>query len=246
MRRMTVAIILAGGVGQRMRNAGLPKQFLKLFGKPIIIYTLEKFQSCSDIDKIVVVCKDGYLDYMNELLETYRIHKAKRVVIGGGSRQSSLRRGLEAAKIVGCGREDVVMIHDGVRPLVSMTTLRENVRIAREYGCAITVYPVTESVLISDGGDIKIDNFKKRSDTYSLSSPQSFQLGNLLDAFSNSPKDEYHGMPLLDAGMVYSSVGGEVHLVKEQAPNIKITTPEDFYYLRAMLELEENRVIFGL
>lgn len=246
VRRMTVAIILAGGVGQRMRNAGLPKQFLKLFGKPIIIYTLEKFQSCTEIDKIVVVCKDGYLDYMKELLEIYHIHKAERVVVGGGTRQSSLHRGMEAAEFIGCSREDVVLIHDGVRPLVSMATIRENVRVAREYGCAITVYPATESVLVSDGRDIRIDDFKKRSETYSLSSPQSFRLGNLLDAFSCSPRDEYQGMPLLDAGMVYSSVGGEVHLVKEHAPNIKITTPEDFYYLRAMLELEENRVIFGL
>ena len=243
---MTVAVILAAGVGQRMRNAGLPKQFLKLFGKPIIIYTLEKFQLCEDVDKIVVVCKDGYLDYMKELLKTYQMHKVERVVVGGGSRQSSLHHGLEAAKLLGCNREDVVLIHDGVRPLVSTATIRENIRIAREYGCAITVYPATESVLVSDGVNITIDDFKKRADTYSLSSPQSFQLGKLLDAFSSNDKDDYHGMPLLDAGMVYSSVGGEVHLVKEQAPNIKITTPEDFYYLRAMLEMEENRVIFGL
>lgn len=243
---MTVAIILAAGVGQRMRNAGLPKQFLKLFGKPIIIYTLEKFQGCAEIDKIVVVCKDGYLDYMKDLLETYHMQKVEKVVVGGSSRQNSLRHGMEAAESVGCTREDVVVIHDGVRPLVSMATIRENVRIAREYGCAITVYPATESVLISDGVDIRIDDFKKRADTYSLSSPQTFQFGKLLDAFSGNPKEDYHGMPLLDAGMVYSSVGGEVRLVKEQSPNIKITTPEDYYYLKAMLEMEENRVIFGL
>ena len=243
---MTVAIILAAGVGQRMRNAGLPKQFLKLFGKPIIIYTLEKFQQCGEVDKIVVVCKDGYLEYMKEILALYKMQKVELVVVGGNSRQSSLRHGLEAAMSVGCREEDVVLIHDGVRPLVSTATIRENIRIAREYGCAITVYPATESVLISDGKDIKIDDFKKRADTYSLSSPQSFQLGKLLNAFSCNPKEDYHGMPLLDAGMVYSSVGGDVHLVKEQSPNIKITTPEDFYYLRAMLELEENRGIFGL
>ncbi len=246
MRAMTVAIILAAGVGQRMRNAGLPKQFLKLFGKPIIIYTLEKFQMCSEIDKIVVVCKDSYLDYMKELLRTYPLQKVKKVVVGGRSRQSSLRHGLEAAEAVGCDKEGVVVIHDGVRPLVSMTTIRENVRIAREYGCAITVYPATESVLVSNGTNVTIADFKKRADTYSLSSPQTFRLGKLLNAFASNPKEDYRGMPLLDAGMVYSSVGGEVHLVKEQSPNIKITTPEDYYYLKAMLEMEENRVIFGL
>lgn len=243
---MTVAVILAAGVGQRMRNAGLPKQFLKLFGKPIIVYTLEKFEVSPEIDKIVIVCRDGYVEYMNSLLQLYQLKKVAKVVLGGGDRQSSLQRGMEAVQSVGAGTDDIIVIHDGVRPLVSPITIRENIRVAKAHGCAITVHPVTESVVITSGENIEIDDFKKRSDTYSLSSPQSFQLGLLLNSFGKCDCDAYNGMPLLDAGMVFSASGGAVHLVKEQSPNIKITTPEDFYYLKAMLELEENRFVFGL
>lgn len=242
---MTVAVILAAGVGQRMRNAGLPKQFLKLFGKPIVVYTLEKFEASKDIDKIVIVCRNGYLDYMDSLVKLYNISKVQKIVLGGAERQNSLIRGINAAKALGAKDDDVVVIHDGVRPLVSELTIHENVRVAKECGCAITVHSVTESVVILSDDNIKIDNFKKRSDTYSLSAPQSFRIGLLLQAF-DAGIEEHDGMPLLDAGMVFSACGGNVQLVKEQTPNIKITTPEDFYYLKAMLELEENKFVFGL
>ena len=243
---MNIALILAAGVGQRMRNAGLPKQFLKLLGKPIIIYTLEKFQESKDIDKIVIVCHGSYIEYMENLVEMYQIHKVVQVVVGGNDRQSSLCKGLEAVQFNGGQSEDIVVIHDGVRPMLSLITIKENIRVAREYGCAITVHPVTESVVITQSDDVGIDDFKKRADTYSMTAPQSFRLGGIVEAYQKNQRSEYNDMPLLDAAMVYASLGGEVHLVKEQNSNIKITTPEDFYYLKAMLDLEESKYIFGL
>lgn len=244
---MNIALILAAGVGQRMRSAGLPKQFLKLFGKPIIIYTLEKFESCPEIDAVVIVCRDGYIDYMNQLLTDYRIKKCSKVIVGGNDRQSSLKKGLEAVSSVSSQPDDIVVIHDGVRPMVSLSTIQENIRVAKEYGCAITVRPVTESVVITDLDTAAIKDFKKRKDTYSLTAPQSFQLERLQKTYLLSKEiEECEGVPLLDAGMLYASRGGEVHLVKEQGNNIKITTPEDFYYLKSMIELEENKSIFGI
>lgn len=243
---MNIAVILAAGVGQRMRNAGLPKQFLKLFGKPIIIYTLEKFELAEDIDRVVIVCREGYVDHMKSLLDLYKIKKVERVVLGGADRQESLLRGVNAAAAISSAPDDVVVIHDGVRPLVSLTTIRENIRVARTYGCAITVHPVTESVVIAEGEEVAIDDFKKRAATYSLSAPQSFRIADLQQALYENHEAEHDGMPLLDAGMVYADTGRSVRLVKEQGPNIKITTPEDFYYLKAMIELEENKFVFGL
>lgn len=243
---MNTALILAAGVGQRMRNAGLPKQFLKLFGKPIIIYTLEKFAKHSEIDNIVIVCRDGYLDYMKQLLSDYHIQKVSHLIVGGKERQSSLRKGLEVIRETGGKDDDVIIIHDGVRPLVSSVTIRENIRVTRQYGCAITVHPSIETVLITDSDQAGIDSFRKRSSTYSLTSPQSFLLGKIWKFYIVDYKEEYNGMPLLDAGMLYASCGETVHLVKEENKNIKITTPEDFYYLKAMLELEENKLIFGI
>ena len=243
---MNYAIILAAGVGQRMRNGGLPKQFLKLMGKPIIVYTLEKFEQCDEIDRVVVVCHGGYMDYMQQLLDLYQIKKVAKVIVGGNDRQSSLKRGLDEISLLGAENEDVVVIHDGVRPLVSQITLNENIRVAKQYGCAITVHPVTETVVITENEDAKMEDFKKRTDTYSMTAPQSFQLQTIREAYQKIVDMEQGEIPLLDAAMVYAKTGGEVHLVKEQGANIKITTPEDFYFLKAILELEENKYIFGL
>ena len=242
---MNFALILAAGVGQRMRSAGMPKQFLKLFGKPIIIYTLEKFEESDEIDKIVIVCREGYTDQLNELLKLYQIQKASKVIIGGDDRQLSLLKGLLAIREIGGKEDDIVVIHDGVRPMIAPATIRENVRGVKQYGCAVTVHPVNESVVITDKAEAMMSNFKKRADTYSLTSPQSFRLGEILAAYETQ-KEADHSIPLLDAALVYANSGHTVHLVKEQGTNIKITTPEDFYYLKAMIELEENKFIFGL
>jgi 2-C-methyl-D-erythritol 4-phosphate cytidylyltransferase len=243
---MNYAIILAAGVGQRMRNGGLPKQFLKLMGKPIIIYTLERFEECQDIDKVVVVCHGSYIDYMDSLLKLYQIHKVESLIVGGSDRQSSLQRGLEAVTELGGNEDDIVVIHDGVRPLVSTTTICENIRVAKQYGCAVTVHSVTETVVVTDKENVDKNDFKKRDDTYSMTAPQSFKLGRIKQAYQNIKDNNDGDLPLLDAAMVYAQTGGDIHLVKEQGANIKITTPEDYYFLKAMIELEENKYVFGL
>lgn len=243
---MNYAIILAAGVGQRMRDGGLPKQFLKLMGKPIVVYTLEKFESNKEIDKIVLVCHGSYISQMQELLNLYQIHKAEKIIVGGRNRQSSLKKGLETVMEMGGNEDDIVVIHDGVRPLVSPVTIHENIRVAKQYGCAMTVHPVVETVVITDSGEAQIPDFKKRKDTFSLTAPQSFQLGKLMEAYRKTEPEGKSDIPLLDAAMVYAKAGGKVHLVKEQNTNIKITTPEDYYILKAILELEENKYVFGL
>lgn len=243
---MNHALILAAGVGQRMRNGGLPKQFLKLNDKPIVIYTLEKFEQNEDIDDIVIVCHGNYVEYMEKLVSVYQIRKATRIIVGGSDRQSSVKRGLETIVENGGLPDDIVVIHDGVRPLVTNNTIYENVRIANLTGCAITVHPVTESVVVTDKENIEIDDFKKRAATYSMTAPQSFRLGIISDLYTNLEENSKAGVPLLDAAMVYANAGGEVHMVKEQSPNIKITTPEDYYILKAILEMEEQKYIFGL
>lgn len=243
---MNYAIILAAGVGQRMRNGGLPKQFLKLMGKPIVIYTLEKFEQCEEIDQVIIVCHGSYIEQMSGLLDLYQIRKAVKVIVGGNDRQSSLKRGLDTIQEMGGKSEDIVVIHDGVRPLVSTAVIAENIRVARKYGCAITVHQVAESVVITAAEGATMDNFQKRADTYSMTAPQTFKLEGISEAYERIGQMDDGEIPLLDAAMVYAKCGGTVHLVKEQGANIKITTPEDYYFLKAMLELEENKFVFGL
>lgn len=242
---MNYGLILAGGVGQRMRSSGMPKQFLEVFGKPIIVYTLEKFEQCSDVDAIVIACNAAWIDHMNMLVEHYGIHKVKRVISGGKDRQESVLNGIRCIRELNAEDDDVIVIHDGVRPLVQENIISENIRVASKYGSAMTVRPVIESVVITDNETAKFDDFKKRDDTYSLTAPQSFRLKILMDIYHDIAGRETP-MPLLDAALVFTYLGNDIHIIKENNQNIKITTPEDYYILKAILELQENKSVFGL
>lgn len=242
---MNFGIILAGGTGQRMRTSGLPKQFLQVYGKPIIIYTIEKFVSCDEIDSIVVVCNPLYLDYMSELISKYPQRKNIGIISGGKNRHGSVQNGIDYILSEGANEDDIVVIHDGVRPLVENNTIRENIRVAKADGCVMTVKPVIESVIITDQAQASFENFKKRDDTYSLTSPQTFKLKVLVKAYKDVEGVD-SPIPLLDAALAYTYMGNKIPIVKEYNHNIKITTPEDYYILKALLELQENKNIFGL
>lgn len=242
---MNYGLILAGGVGQRMRRTGMPKQFLEVFGKPIIIYTLQKFEYCEEIDEIIIACHSSWKDYLESLIQRYGIKKIKKVVTGGKERQESILNGLFFLESCKVKYDDIVVIHDGVRPLIQDSILRENIRVAKKYGNAITVRPVIESVVITDQAEASFEDFKKRDDTYSLTAPQSFKFGILMQAYKEISKKDVQ-IPLLDAALVFTYNGNKVQLIKENNNNIKVTTPEDYYILKAMLELEENRYVFGI
>ena len=242
---MNYGLVLAGGVGQRMRSLGKPKQFLEVFQKPIIIYTLEKFENCAEIDKIVIACKLEWIDYLNDLLQRYPFRKSIYIVNGGKSRQASIKNGVSYIRSIDTDPNSIVVIHDGVRPLVQVKILSENINVAQQKGCCMTVKPVVETVVVTSNGMAEFDNFKKRDDTYSLTSPQSFKLSILTKLFEtemepNSP------IPLLDAALSYTYSGGVIPLIIDNNHNIKVTTPEDYYILKAILELEENSTVFGL
>jgi len=239
------ALILAGGVGQRMRNSGMPKQFLEIFGKPIIIYTLEKFEKCNDIDKIVIACNSSWINHLNTLLTRFALNKVSAVVPGGKDRQSSIENGITAIQRQGAVNHDIIVIHDGVRPLIQNSIISENIRIAKKYGSAMTVRPVIESVVITNKESAQFNDFKKRDDTYSLTAPQTFRMDLLISTYGKTGEVD-QPIPLLDTALAYTFLGNDIRLVKENNTNIKITTPEDYYILKAILELEESKYVFGL
>ena len=246
---MNIGVIFAGGSGTRMNTKSRPKQFLDLNGKPIIIYTIELFDNHPEIDGIVVVCLGSWIPFLQKRRKKFEITRVVRVIAGGVSGQDSIFKGLCAAEEYAKEKNDdsaIVLIHDGVRPLVDITTIQQNIRVAKMYGCAITAHPVTETVVITDKDSAKIDDLKKRSDTYSMTAPQSFQIGKILYAYEKLKDIDCGDVPLLDAAMVYAKTVGDIQIVKEQGLNIKITTTEDYYYLKAILELQENKYVFGL
>lgn len=242
---MNYVIILAGGVGQRMRNSGLPKQFLEVFQKPIIIYTLEKFENSEVIDGIVVSCNGQWIDYLDKLLKKWQIKKVIAVVSGGKTRQDSVKNGLSALEANNVKKDDIIIVHDGVRPLIEKNIIEENIVVAKKYGAAMTVFPVIESVVVAEADAAGFQNFKKRDHTYSLTSPQSFQFDIISQIYRDSRLKE-SPIPILDTALAYTFLGNNIHIVCEHSKNIKVTTPEDYYILKALLELQENRCVFGI
>jgi len=242
---MNYALILIGGTGQRMKNKGMPKQFLEVYGKPIVVYTLEKFESNNNIDKIIIACNKNWINHMDGLSQKYSISKIDKIVQGGEDRQHSICNGL-AAISEEANDDDIVVIHDGVRPLVSDETIYKNVFIARKYGNAMTVKLSTETAICADNDVAQQSNFLERDSTYLLTSPQSFKLKELKKVMPLMSVDAIKHSPVLDPAILLAQLGDKIHLVKEGCENIKITTPEDYYYLRAILEYYESKNIFGM
>lgn len=240
---MTVsALIFAGGTGKRMNTKTLPKQFLELHGKPIIIHTIEHFESHPEIMDIVVVCVDDWLDYCKDLLAKFNIKKVSQVVPGGETGQMSIFNGLEALRKKYQGNNDYVLIHDGVRPLIDEETISKNIESVKKYGTAITVKPVIETVVQVDEEDI-INNVIERSTCQTAVAPQSFLLSEIYSLHMRAQAEKLFDMT--DSATLARYFGLPLHTVMGGSENIKITTPSDFYIFRAIYEARENAQIFG-
>lgn len=242
---MNIAVIFAGGVGSRMHSKERPKQFLEMYNKPIIIHTLEHFQNHPMIDVIVVVCIESWIPYLNDLLYKFRIEKVRRVVPGGKTGQLSIYNGLKAAKeLAEDDKNTVVLIHDGVRPLITEKLITDNIESVRSYGSAITTAKVKETILVVNEEDSSINYVPSRNHSRVAKAPQSFWLNDILTTHEKAlAKGE---MEWIDSCTMMQEYGFKMHLIDGPSQNIKITTPEDFYTMRAILEAQENEQIYGL
>ncbi len=240
---MNTALIFAGGTGKRMGNAGRPKQFLELHGKPIIIHTLEHFDRHPEIDAICVVCIESWTDYLQDQLDRFRIKKVRWIVPGGATSQESTRAGLGAIA-ADCDPEDtVVLIHDGVRPLITAELISRNIAGVKEYGNAITAAPAIETIITVDGNE-DVTQLIDRQTCRLARAPQSFRLADILEMHRRSMADGYDEM--IDSASLMIHYGVRLHLVNGPAENIKITTPSDFYIFKAITEARENMQILGI
>ncbi len=243
---MNIGVIFAGGVGSRMHSKDRPKQFLELYNKPIIIHTLEHFEAHKEIDAIVVVCVEGWIDYLKDLLYKFRIEKVKKVVPGGESGQLSIYHGLLAAEEVAkeAGEENaIVLIHDGVRPLINKRVITENIASVEKYGSSITSGIVKETIVeIDDAGGILL--VPDRAHSRVAKAPQSFYLKDILSAHEKAMEEGRRDF--IDSCTMMKHYGYQLHMTDGPYENIKITTPDDFYTMRAILEAKENAQIYGL
>lgn len=239
---MNIGVIFAGGVGTRMKSKGLPKQFLEVHGKPIIVHTIEIFESHPEIDAIVVVCVKEWLDYMKQLVTKFALDKVKVVVQGGETGQLSIFNGLEAAEKI-ADEDSIVLIHDGVRPLINAQTISDNISSVKGYGSAITSVPAKETVVLIDSNN-NINEVVDRTRSFIAKAPQSFYLKDILgvqrDAISKGITNA------IDSSTLMGMYNRQLKVVIGPFENIKITTPDDFYTFKALHDAKENAQIFGL
>ncbi len=239
---MNVAVIFAGGTGQRMNTRTKPKQFLELHGKPILVYTLELFQQASCVDGIILVMLEDWIPHCNELVEQYRLTKVEAIVRGGATGQESIFNGIAKAHDM-YPEDSIVLIHDGVRPLVDIDTIAKCVSCAKENGNAITVSPAIETIaLVAEDGSV--GKIMPRKFCQMAKAPQCFVLDKI---YRNHMKARSEGRAeFIDSASLMQSYGEKLYTVEGPSENIKITTPGDFYIFRAIIDARENSQIFGL
>lgn len=235
---MNIAVIFAGGTGKRMNTKERPKQFLMIHGKPIIIHTIEVFQYHKQIDGIVVACVEEWIPYMQEMTYRYRLDKISRIVPGGETGQLSIYNGLVAAEAEYGTKDNIVLIHDGVRPLIDAETISKNIESVKRRGSTITCKLPKETLIIV-GEDDKVDIVPSRKDSRLAVAPQSFWLEEILrvDRMAIAAGETN----AIDSCTLMRQYGAEMNVVIGNADNIKITTPEDFYIFRALYDARENQ-----
>ena len=236
-----IALIFAGGVGTRMNTKAKPKQFLELHGKPIIVYTLELFQTHPEIDGIVMVIVADWIDYMHELLKRYQLSKVVTVVEGGETGQLSIYNGLIAAE-KHFSADTMILIHDGVRPLINHQIISANIQQAKLSGNAITTAPTVETFVVVDD-DMVVRNVPLRKNSRLAKAPQTFILRDIINAHRTALQQGITDS--IDSCTLMSQQGHQVTLVEGPVENIKITTPTDYFMFRAIIESRENSQIFG-
>lgn len=239
--RMNIAIIFAGGTGQRMNLKTKPKQFLELHDKPIIIYTLEHFNNHEMIDGIIVVCVEGWIDYCKSLIEKFHIYKVKAVIPGGATGMLSRFEGIKKAKEL-YPDETICLMHDGVRPMIDDDIITRNIESVEKYGSAVTVAPAIETIAIKRDFDNKVGQIIDRSKCQMAKAPQSFRLGDLYKAHKEVVESGMNDC--IDTAYLMQMKGYDLYTVEGASENIKITTPTDFYTFKALIELKENQQVF--
>lgn len=240
---MNVAVIFAGGTGKRMNTKSVPKQFLELHGKPVIIYTLEKFDNHPEIDQIVLVCLELWIPYAKKLLAKFQITKVVDVIPGGKTGQESIYNGIVAAHRYSSSASDIVLIHDGVRPMIDEDTITSCLSCVRKNGNAVTTTPAIETIFVNEQ-DGRVGNIFNRSKCTMARAPQCFYLK---DIYAAHQKARAEGKTdFIDSAMLMQYYGANLYTVDGPVENIKITTPMDFYLFRAMLDAKENMQIVGV
>ncbi len=235
----THAVIIAGGSGSRM-GQDIPKQFINVCDKPVLVYTLESFQRHELVDDIVVVCIDGWHEVVRAYARQFEITKLSQVVPGGDTGQESIRNGVYALEGV-ADPDDLAIIHDGIRPLVAPEVLSDVIHVAAKNGNAVTSLPYNEQIFVVDEDDpTTTTTFIPRETLRRVSTPQAYRFDVLDAAYHEAFEREVgiYGSHYTNTMMV--ELGHTLHFAAGSDKNIKLTTKDDLEMFKAYLHQDED------
>lgn len=230
-----IALLIAGGTGARMHQ-DIPKQFLSVNDKPVIVYTIEAFQNHPDIDAIYIACLNGWQDILQAYVKQFNTGKVKRIVKGGKNGQDSIRNGVYAIA-EDFNDDDLILVHDAIRPMVSADIISDNIVQCRKYGNAITVIPCMEAMLKS-GDEHHSKESVLRNSLFRAQTPQTLSVKDAVSIHKEA----------LEKGITNSvatctlllELGKEVFFAKGSELNIKITTTDDITIFKALLSMQKS------
>ncbi len=232
---MIYGVILAGGIGSRMGNKEKPKQYISIGGKPVILHTVEKFCMCSEFEEILILCPADWIEYTKNLIKKH-VSDTERIAVleGGATRNETIMNSISYIEETGnLDEETVIVTHDAVRPFVTYRILKENIEAAQLYGACDTVIPATDTIVESRNGSI-ISAVPDRAVLYQGQTPQSFRAAKLKKLYEGLTEEEKN--ILTDAAKIFVIRGEDVHLVKGENSNIKITYPYDLTVAESLLQ----------
>lgn len=229
-------LIKAGGVGKRM-NAGIPKQFVEIHGKPVIVYTMEQFQAHPEIDQIVAVCVAGWEDRLWKYANDFGISKLKKVVPGGDTSLKSIKNGV-ISLLETYNDEDIILVHDGNRPLISHHIISDVIAHCRQNGSAVAAIPCTDEIMVASEQFYGSEKFMDHKMIYRIQTPDAYRLRILKKIFAYATEEQLQTIGATNTLMI--DMGEKVYFAKGSELNIRLTTQEDILQCEALLMMEKR------
>lgn len=234
---MNIAIIIAGGSGHRM-NQDIPKQFLNVYDKPVIVYTLEGFQRHPEIDAIEVICLDGWHEVLRAYAKQFAIDKLQWVISGGETAQESIRNGVFHLRDI-CAPNDIIIIHDGIRPMVEDFVLSDILIKCRKYGNAVTSLPYNEQIFVVDDA-VSTTRYIPRDTLRRVSTPQAYRYDKLLWAYERAFDEGIGIQQSTYVNTLMADLGERLYFAAGSEKNIKLTTKDDFELFKTYIKMERD------
>ena len=232
---MNYVILLAGGVGKRM-GADIPKQFIKVKGKPIIVYSIENFQRNEQIEKIVVVCVKDWIDYVKELVKEYGLTKVEWVIEGGSTGHNSIKNGVFFLKDK-VNPDDYIIVHDAVRPILPQKAINEVLRVAHEKGNACSSIVCHPPIVYTEDGESGVKDID-REHVMLTASPQAYKFSLALSCYEKAEAENKNNFTVTSSLLIH--YGERVYFAKGTTSNIKVTKKEDIALFEALLNVPEE------